>query len=121
MKSFVSFITRQRQVFIYIPPSRKWTGGVRLSFPGLCTFVNSLIFFCVFFADTELTSVLHETWVDFFSLLATLLWKSGQISFPSVTAALANHCTAIIGNDYSWMVFFLETNKQIEKRVIPVY
>ncbi|NXB57603.1 RTTN protein, partial [Struthidea cinerea] len=46
--------------------------------------------------DTELTSVLHETWVDFFSLLATLLWKSGQISFPSVTAALANHCTAII-------------------------
>uniref|UniRef100_A0A803W180 Rotatin n=1 Tax=Ficedula albicollis TaxID=59894 RepID=A0A803W180_FICAL len=46
--------------------------------------------------DTELTSVLHETWVDSFSLLATLLWKSGQISFPSVTAALANHCTAII-------------------------
>ncbi|XP_061220635.1 rotatin isoform X1 [Neopsephotus bourkii] len=48
--------------------------------------------------DTELTSVLHETWVDFFNLLATLLWKSGQISFPSVTAALANHCTAIIDN-----------------------
>ncbi|NWT80047.1 RTTN protein, partial [Lanius ludovicianus] len=46
--------------------------------------------------DTELTSVLHETWVDFFSLLATLLWRSGQICFPSVTAALANHCTAII-------------------------
>ncbi|XP_037236561.1 rotatin isoform X2 [Falco rusticolus] len=46
--------------------------------------------------DTELTSVLHETWVDFFNLLATLLWKSGQISFPSVTAALAIHCTAII-------------------------
>ncbi|NXK37958.1 RTTN protein, partial [Piprites chloris] len=46
--------------------------------------------------DTELTSVLHETWVDCFSLLATLLWKSGQISFPSVTAALTNHCTAII-------------------------
>ncbi|NXT33646.1 RTTN protein, partial [Pelecanoides urinatrix] len=46
--------------------------------------------------DTELTSVLHETWVDFFNFLATLLWKSGQISFPSVTAALANHCTAII-------------------------
>ncbi|XP_074432646.1 rotatin isoform X1 [Larus michahellis] len=46
--------------------------------------------------DTELTSVLHETWVDFFNLLATLLWKSGQISFPAVTAALANHCTAII-------------------------
>ncbi|KAK1192717.1 RTTN protein, partial [Pygoscelis papua] len=46
--------------------------------------------------DTELTSVLHETWVDFFNLLATLLWKSGQLSFPSVTAALANHCTAII-------------------------
>ncbi|NWV05447.1 RTTN protein, partial [Ptilonorhynchus violaceus] len=46
--------------------------------------------------DTELTSVLHETWVDFFSLLATLLWESGQISFPFVTAALANHCTAII-------------------------
>ncbi|NWY56842.1 RTTN protein, partial [Chionis minor] len=46
--------------------------------------------------DTELTSVLHETWVDFFNLLATLLWKSGQISFPVVTAALANHCTAII-------------------------
>ncbi|NXD84645.1 RTTN protein, partial [Halcyon senegalensis] len=46
--------------------------------------------------DTELTSVLHETWVDFFNLLATLLWKSGQISFPSVTAALANHCTAVI-------------------------
>ncbi|NXF08583.1 RTTN protein, partial [Smithornis capensis] len=46
--------------------------------------------------DIELTSVLHETWVDFFSLLATLLWKSGQISFPSVTAAIANHCTAII-------------------------
>ncbi|KAM6318714.1 LOW QUALITY PROTEIN: rotatin [Aegotheles albertisi] len=47
---------------------------------------------------TELTSVLHETWVDFFNLLATLLWKSGQISFPSVTAALANHCTAVIDN-----------------------
>ncbi|XP_049686242.1 rotatin isoform X2 [Accipiter gentilis] len=46
--------------------------------------------------DTELTSVLHETRVDFFNLLATLLWKTGQISFPSVTAALANHCTAII-------------------------
>ncbi|OWK64282.1 Rotatin [Lonchura striata] len=46
--------------------------------------------------DTELKSVLYETWVDSFSLLATLLWKSGQISFPSVTAALANHCTAII-------------------------
>ncbi|NWS60195.1 RTTN protein, partial [Chunga burmeisteri] len=46
--------------------------------------------------DAELTSVLHETWVDFFSLLATLLGKSGQISFPSVTAALASHCTAII-------------------------
>ncbi|NXE81574.1 RTTN protein, partial [Cochlearius cochlearius] len=46
--------------------------------------------------DTELTSVLHETWVDFFNLLATLLWKSGQVSFPSVTAALANHCKAII-------------------------
>uniref|UniRef100_A0A8C0EDK3 Rotatin n=1 Tax=Bubo bubo TaxID=30461 RepID=A0A8C0EDK3_BUBBB len=46
--------------------------------------------------DTEITSVLHETWVDFFNLLATLLWKSGQISFPSVTEALANHCTAII-------------------------
>ncbi|XP_039938510.1 rotatin isoform X4 [Hirundo rustica] len=46
--------------------------------------------------DTGLTSVLYETWVDSFSLLATLLWKSGQISFPSVTAALANHCTAII-------------------------
>ncbi|XP_030121781.4 rotatin isoform X2 [Taeniopygia guttata] len=46
--------------------------------------------------DTELKSVLYETWVDSFSLLATLLWKNGQISFPSVTAALANHCTAII-------------------------
>ncbi|KFV13862.1 Rotatin, partial [Pterocles gutturalis] len=46
--------------------------------------------------DTELASVLHETWVDFFNLLATLLWKSGQISLPYVTAALANHCTAII-------------------------
>ncbi|NXV10917.1 RTTN protein, partial [Cepphus grylle] len=46
--------------------------------------------------DAELTSVLHETWVDFFNLLATLLWKSGQISFPAVAAALANHCTAVI-------------------------
>ncbi|KAM6283410.1 rotatin isoform 2-T2 [Porphyrio hochstetteri] len=46
--------------------------------------------------DAELTSVLHETWVDFYSLLTTLLWKSGQISFPSVAAALANHCTAVI-------------------------
>ncbi|KAM9387382.1 rotatin [Phaethornis superciliosus] len=46
--------------------------------------------------DTELTSTLHETWVEFFSLLSTLLWKSGQVSFSSVTAALANHCTAII-------------------------
>ncbi|NWT00695.1 RTTN protein, partial [Mionectes macconnelli] len=46
--------------------------------------------------DTELTSVLHETWVDCFNLLVTLLWKSGQISFSSVTAALTNHCTAII-------------------------
>ncbi|XP_010116166.1 PREDICTED: rotatin, partial [Chlamydotis macqueenii] len=48
--------------------------------------------------DTELTSVLHETWVDFFNFLATLLWKSGQISFPSVTTALASHCSAIIDN-----------------------
>ncbi|XP_071593170.1 rotatin isoform X4 [Heliangelus exortis] len=46
--------------------------------------------------DTELTSTLHETWVEFFSLLSTLLWKSGQVSFSSVTAALANHCTAVI-------------------------
>ncbi|XP_010154513.1 PREDICTED: rotatin-like, partial [Eurypyga helias] len=46
--------------------------------------------------DPELTSVLHETWVDFFNLLATLLWTSGQITFPSMTAAFANHCTAII-------------------------
>ncbi|NXL99601.1 RTTN protein, partial [Tyrannus savana] len=46
--------------------------------------------------DTELTSVLRETWVDCFSLLATLLWKSGQIPFPSVTAALTNHCTAVM-------------------------
>uniref|UniRef100_A0A8C5JLD9 Rotatin n=1 Tax=Junco hyemalis TaxID=40217 RepID=A0A8C5JLD9_JUNHY len=69
---------------------------LRLSFPGLCTFLSSLIFSCVIFADPELTSVLHETWVDSFSLVATLLWKNGQISFPSVTAAFANHCTAII-------------------------
>uniref|UniRef100_A0A8C5JLJ2 Rotatin n=1 Tax=Junco hyemalis TaxID=40217 RepID=A0A8C5JLJ2_JUNHY len=62
----------------------------------LCTFLSSLIFSCVIFADPELTSVLHETWVDSFSLVATLLWKNGQISFPSVTAAFANHCTAII-------------------------
>ncbi|KFU88119.1 Rotatin, partial [Chaetura pelagica] len=47
--------------------------------------------------DTELTSVLHETWVDLFSLLSTLLWKGGQMCLSSVTAALANHCTAIIG------------------------
>ncbi|XP_010134605.1 PREDICTED: rotatin-like, partial [Buceros rhinoceros silvestris] len=46
--------------------------------------------------DTELTSVLHETRIDIFNLLATLLWKSGQISFPSVTAALASRCTAVI-------------------------
>uniref|UniRef100_A0A8C3BHD2 Rotatin n=1 Tax=Cairina moschata TaxID=8855 RepID=A0A8C3BHD2_CAIMO len=46
--------------------------------------------------DTELTSVLRETWVDLFNLLTTLLWKNSQISFPFVTAALANHCTAII-------------------------
>ncbi|NXA24640.1 RTTN protein, partial [Ibidorhyncha struthersii] len=50
--------------------------------------------------DTELTSVLHETWVDFFNLLATLLWKSGQISLPAVTAAFANRCTAIIDTIY---------------------
>ncbi|XP_074940693.1 rotatin isoform X1 [Phalacrocorax aristotelis] len=48
--------------------------------------------------DAELTSLLRETWVDLFNLLATLLWKSGHISFPPVTAALANHCTAIIDN-----------------------
>ncbi|NXH11220.1 RTTN protein, partial [Bucco capensis] len=46
--------------------------------------------------DMELASALHETWVDFFNLLTTLLWKSGQMSLASVTAALANHCTAII-------------------------
>lgn len=119
MKYFVSSIARQRQIFIYVPPSFKLTVVVRFSYPGLCTCVNALIFFYIIFADTELTSVLHETWVDFFNLLATLLWKSGQISFPSVTAALANHCTAIIGNNYSWMGFNLATNninKQIEKR-----
>ncbi|NXG47902.1 RTTN protein, partial [Psilopogon haemacephalus] len=47
--------------------------------------------------DAELTSVLHETWVDFFNLLATLLWKSGQVALAAVTAAFANHGTAIIG------------------------
>ncbi|NXN95779.1 RTTN protein, partial [Rhinopomastus cyanomelas] len=46
--------------------------------------------------DTKLTSVLYETWVDIFNLLAALLWKSGQISFPSVTEALASRCTAVI-------------------------
>ncbi|NXA33543.1 RTTN protein, partial [Eudromia elegans] len=46
--------------------------------------------------DAELTSALHETWIDYFNLLATLLWKSGQISFPSLTAALGNHWTAVI-------------------------
>ncbi|NWX99551.1 RTTN protein, partial [Nothoprocta ornata] len=46
--------------------------------------------------DAELTSALHETWMNYFDFLAALLWKSGQISFPSVTAALGNHWTAII-------------------------
>ncbi|NWU92825.1 RTTN protein, partial [Upupa epops] len=46
--------------------------------------------------DAELTSVLHETWVDIFSLLAALLWKSGQISFPSVIEAFASRCTAVL-------------------------
>lgn len=117
MKYFISSIAGQRQLFIYIPPSFKLTVVVRLNYPGLCTCVNSLIFFYIIFADTELTSVLHETWVDFFNLLATLLWKSGQISFPAVTAAFANRCTAIIGNNYSWMGFNLATkkiNKQTE-------
>uniref|UniRef100_A0A8B9IZN8 Rotatin n=1 Tax=Amazona collaria TaxID=241587 RepID=A0A8B9IZN8_9PSIT len=89
---------QQSQFFIYIPPSFKLVVVVRLSCPGLSTHVSGLISLPVIFADTELTSVLHETWVDFFNLLATLLWKSGRISFPSVTAALANHCTAIIDN-----------------------
>uniref|UniRef100_A0A8C8RE34 Rotatin n=1 Tax=Pelusios castaneus TaxID=367368 RepID=A0A8C8RE34_9SAUR len=46
--------------------------------------------------DTELTSALRQTWTDLFSLLATLLRKSGQIALPSVTAALGKHWTAII-------------------------
>ncbi|XP_064006375.1 rotatin [Pogoniulus pusillus] len=46
--------------------------------------------------DAELTSVLHQTWVDFFNLLATLLWQGGQTALPAVTATFANHCTAII-------------------------
>ncbi|XP_015710680.1 rotatin isoform X1 [Coturnix japonica] len=46
--------------------------------------------------DTELISVLHETWVDFFNLLTTLLWNSSQMTFPYVAAALASHCTAVI-------------------------
>ncbi|NWJ02806.1 RTTN protein, partial [Crypturellus undulatus] len=46
--------------------------------------------------DAELTSALHETWIDYFNLLATLLWKSGQLSLLSVTAALENHWTAIV-------------------------
>lgn len=92
-------------------------------FVHMCRWFDSFFFFCIIFADTELTSVLHETWVDIFNLLATLLWKCGQISFPSVTAAFSNHCTAVIGNNYSWMGFNLapnKTNKQIEMRSIPV-
>ncbi|CAM4523763.1 unnamed protein product [Caretta caretta] len=46
--------------------------------------------------DTELTSAVHQTWTDLFSLLAILLRKSGQIALPSVTAALGKHWTAII-------------------------
>ncbi|XP_067393592.1 rotatin [Emydura macquarii macquarii] len=46
--------------------------------------------------DTELTSAVRQTWTDLFSLLATLLRKSGQIALPSVTAALGKHWTAII-------------------------
>uniref|UniRef100_A0A8C4Y4T1 Rotatin n=1 Tax=Gopherus evgoodei TaxID=1825980 RepID=A0A8C4Y4T1_9SAUR len=46
--------------------------------------------------DTELTSAVHQTWTDLFSLLAMLLRKSGQIALPSVTAALGKHWTAII-------------------------
>uniref|UniRef100_A0A8C3XQW3 Rotatin n=1 Tax=Chelydra serpentina TaxID=8475 RepID=A0A8C3XQW3_CHESE len=46
--------------------------------------------------DTELTSAVHQTWTDLFSLLAILLRKSGQIALPSVTATLGKHWTAII-------------------------
>ncbi|XP_031444883.1 rotatin isoform X1 [Phasianus colchicus] len=46
--------------------------------------------------DSELISVLHETWVDFFNLLTTLMWNSSQIVFPFVATALASHCTAVI-------------------------
>nr|XP_006121480.1 rotatin isoform X2 [Pelodiscus sinensis] len=46
--------------------------------------------------DTELTSAVHQTRTDLFSLLATLLRKSGQIILPSVTAALEKHWTTII-------------------------
>ncbi|XP_042664772.1 rotatin isoform X3 [Centrocercus urophasianus] len=46
--------------------------------------------------DSELISVLHETWVDFFNLLTTLIWNSSQIVFPFVATALASHCTAVI-------------------------
>ncbi|XP_077666613.1 rotatin isoform X4 [Eretmochelys imbricata] len=48
--------------------------------------------------DTELTSAVHQTWTDLFSLLAILLRKSGQIALPSVTAALGKHWTAIIAD-----------------------
>ncbi|XP_052560090.1 rotatin isoform X1 [Tympanuchus pallidicinctus] len=46
--------------------------------------------------DSELISVLHETWVDFFNLLTTLIWNCSQIVFPFVATALASHCTAVI-------------------------
>ncbi|XP_048796706.1 rotatin isoform X6 [Lagopus muta] len=46
--------------------------------------------------DSELISVLHETWVDFFNLLTTLIWNSSQIVFPFVATALASRCTAVI-------------------------
>ncbi|XP_043364110.1 rotatin isoform X8 [Dermochelys coriacea] len=51
---------------------------------------------CLDGLDTELTSAVHQTWTDLFSLLAILLRKSGQIALPSVTAALGKHWTAII-------------------------
>lgn len=45
--------------------------------------------------DSELTSTVHQMWADLFAFVVTLLRKSGTFCFPSVTATLGKHWTAI--------------------------
>ncbi|XP_041100372.1 rotatin isoform X3 [Polyodon spathula] len=47
--------------------------------------------------DAEVKSTLYHTWTDLFMLMATLLRKNSQITFPYVSTALRKHWTSFTG------------------------